>query len=99
MRYCNLMRRGTMILTLLLVAPVASTTADLADPGQRGQSNMRSVPRGRPAPPPPAPPAATQPVVTPPFVTPQAQPPFVPNPQAQPRTPFDATSRTYVPRY
>ena len=57
-------------------------------------------PRGRPAPPPPAPPPAPQqPIVTPPFVTPQAAPPFVPQPQTQTRTPFDANARTYAPRY
>jgi hypothetical protein len=37
--------------------------------------------------------------VTPPFVTPQPQPPFVPSPAAQTRSPFDATPRTYAPRY
>src|SRR5436190_15535717 len=99
MRYCNPMRPMALASMLLLTASVAS--ADLANPAQRGQSNMRPAPpRTRPAPPPPAPPPAPQqPIVTPPFVTPQAPPPFVPTPQPQARTPFDATSRTYVPRY
>ena len=88
------MRRKAIVLTLLLIASVASASADLASPDQRGQSNTRPAPpRGRIAPPPPsppsAPPSATQPIVTPPFVKPQ--PPA--------RTPFDATSRTYAPRY
>lgn len=98
------MRRNAIVLTLLLIGSVATASADLASPDQRGQSNTRPAsPRGRPAPPPPAPPpappAATQPNVTPPFVTPQPPAPFVPTPQPQTRTPFDATSRTYAPRY
>lgn len=93
------MRFGVLVPSLLLMASVAN--ADLASPAQRGQSNMRHAsPRVRPAPPPPAPPPAPrQPIVTPPFVSPQAPPPFVPTPQTQTRTPFDATSRTYAPRY
>src|SRR5689334_18828754 len=91
MRYCNPMRLGALVPTIVLMACVAS--AHTSRPGSRGQS-------GRPAPPPPSPPAAPQqPIVTPPFVTPQAQPPFVPTPSSQTRSPFDATSRTYAPRY
>jgi len=90
-----------MVLASALLLTASAASADLANPAQRGQSNMRPAPpRVRPAPPPPSPPPApAQPIVTPPFVTPQAPPPFVPTPQPQARTPFDATRRTYVPRY
>src|SRR5690349_7794840 len=66
-----------------LLLMASVANADLASPTQRGQSNMRQA----------------SPRVTPPFVSPQAPPPFVPTPQTQTRTPFDATSRTYAPRY
>ena len=85
------MRFVALVSTIVLAASIAN--AQTARPGSRSQS-------GRPAPPPPSPPAAPQqPIVTPPFVSPQAPPPFVPPPAAQTRSPFDATSRTYAPRY
>ena len=89
------MHSGASVLALVLLASFA-TAQQPARSGQRTQPNMRpTTPRGRPAPPPPVPPRAPRQ----PIVSPQAQPPFVPTPQPQARTPFDATSRTYAPRY
>ncbi len=94
MRYCNPMRFGALLTTLVLVTSVAGTLA--ARPGQRPSSMPQTSPRTRPAPAPPAPPRAPrQPTVTPPIVAPQ--PPFVPAPQTS--SPFDATRRTYAPAY
>ena len=86
------MRFWVLIPTLALMASVA--TAQPARSGQRTQQGMRPAQPSatRPAPPPPVPPPAPpRPIVAP--------PPFVPTPQPQARSPFDATSRTYAPRY
>jgi hypothetical protein len=67
-----------------IVLAASLANAQAARPGSRAQS-------GRLAPPPPSVPAAPQqPIVTPPIATP---------PAAQTRSPFDATPRTYAPRY
>jgi len=83
------MRFAALVSAIVLAASIANAQA--ARPGSRSQS-------GRLAPPPPSVPAAPQqPIVTPPFVTPQ--PPIATPPSAQTRSPFDATPRTYAPRY